>query len=88
MFRRRLGGPGESRLAETSHVAGYLIPGNRRDVNAAEASAEQVKGLRGIGQGKGDGGVKAAEQCVVEHGSVVGHRDDEALRLGVIEDSI
>jgi hypothetical protein len=43
-------------------------------------------GLRRIGQVIGDDGVKAARQRIVEQGSVVGHRDDEAFRLGAIEE--
>lgn len=82
------GGADESRLAQAFYVAGYLFLGNRGRIDGREAPAEQVEGLRGIGEGKGDGGVKAAERCVVKHGSVVSHRDDEAVRLGVIEDSI
>ena len=34
----------------------------------------------------GDDGVKSAWQCVVERSWVIGHRDDEAFRLGAIEE--
>jgi len=67
-------------------VVGYLVPGNRRGVHGTEASAEQGKGLRGIGEGVGDDGIKAAEQSVVEQCWVFGHRDDKAFRLGLIEE--
>jgi len=67
-------------------VIGYLVPRDRRRIDGAQAVAEQVNSLRGIGQCERDGDVKAAEQCVVEQGSVIGHRDEEAFRLGVIEE--
>jgi hypothetical protein len=61
-------------LQETADV--FTAPRRRRSTSRACAESGRAW----------DDGVKAAEECVVEQRLVIGHRDDQAFRLGVIEE--